>query len=529
MKRTILTLAILVASISTMMGQNPLTKTQVKQGVIEGVLEDGLGMFKGIPYAEPPIGQLRWKEPVPAKAWKGTFKADTYQAMPAQEVQTFPGRPAPKVSEDCLYLNIMTPAKSAGEKLPVMVWIHGGGFITGSALSPAGNQIAKQGVVYVCIEYRTGALGFLALPELSKESPRGISGNYGMMDQILALKWVQENIAAFGGDPSKVTIFGESAGAIAVSMLCASPLAKGLFSGAISESGGSFCPVDNVRNDNNGIRDLKGAEAHGVDFMHRMGAKNLAELRAMPFEKWVSDKQTIGVGGFWPCVDGYVIKDDQYKLYEKGDYNDVNVLIGTNSDEGSMFVHPTSVEEYKASVRRDYGPFSERVLQLYPATTEEETFYAQSDIFRETAFAWPTFAWANLQKQTGKKNVYMYYFDMPQNFSFGGPNMKPRGAAHAMELSYVFNSSMFGPMPPEGKQVAEAMIKYWTNFAKTGNPNGEGLVNWPQYQKDGKTVMKFSDKGEELITAPNREQLDLMEEFFKWKRDNNIKTAFNSD
>ena len=382
-----------------------ITEATVKQGKVKGVVERGLGTFKAIPFAEAPVGNLRWKAPVPKKPWQGVYAATEFGGMPPQQVRTWPGAPAPKVSEDCLYLNIQTPAESAKEALPVLVWIHGGGFITGDANSNDGAKFAKQGIVYVSLSYRTGALGFLSLPELSAENERGISGNYGLLDMIEGLKWVKENIAAFGGDPAKVTIMGESAGAIAVSMLCASPLAKGLFRGAISESGGSFCPVDAVRVDNNGIRDVKGSEQYGLDWMKRVGVSSLAELRETPWETLVSDAQSGGVGGFWPTVDGYVLPDDQYKMYEAGNYNDVNVLIGTNSDEGAMFCRPTELKKYQADIRAEYGPFAERMLQLYPAKTDEETFGALSDIFRETAFAWPTWAWAVLQQKTGKGKV----------------------------------------------------------------------------------------------------------------------------
>ena len=445
--------------------------------------------------------------------------------MPPQQTRTWPGAPAPKVTEDCLYLNVQTPAESAKEKLPVLVWIHGGGFITGDANSNDGTSFAKQGIVYVSLSYRTGALGFLSLPELSAENERGISGNYGLLDMIEGLKWVKENVAAFGGDPSKVTIMGESAGAIAVSMLCASPLAKGLFRGAISESGGSFCPVDAVRVDNNGIRDVQGSEQYGLDWMKRIGVSSLAELRKTPWETLVSDEQSGGVGGFWPTVDGYVLPDDQYKMYEAGNYNDVNILVGTNSDEGAMFCRPTQLAKYQADIRAEYGPFAERMLELYPATTDEETFGALSDIFRETAFSWPTWAWANLQNKTGKGKVYLYYFDQfdPNRPMFGGPNApKPRGANHASELSYVFASSWGRPFQGGDKVVSDAMNRYWANFVKTGDPNGEGLDTWPLYKDGEKTVMFFKN-GTSLIDTPNKPQLELMEEYFAWKRQQPIR------
>ena len=374
--------------------ETSLLRTTVAQGQVSGVEDQGIITYWAIPFAEAPVGELRWKAPVPKKHWNGVRECTEPAGMPPQQTRSRPGGPAPKVTEDCLYLNIQTPAKSVNDKLPVLVWIHGGGFITGDANSNNGINFARKGIVYVSLSYRTGALGFLSLPELSAENPRGISYNYGLLDMIGGLKCVQENIADFGGDPAKVKIMGESAGAIAVSMLCASPLAKGLFRGAISESGGSFCPVDAVRVDNNGIRDVRGSEEYGLAWMKRIGVSSLSELRETDWEKLVSDEQSGGVGGFWPTVDGYVLPDDQYKMYEAGNYNDVNVLIGTNSDEGSMFVRPTQVAKYQEDIRAEYGPFAERMLQLYPASSDGETFAALSDIFRETAFAWPTWAWA---------------------------------------------------------------------------------------------------------------------------------------
>ncbi len=506
------------------------SETTVAQGRVKGVVEEGITTYWAIPFAEAPVGELRWKAPVPKKPWTGVRACTEPAGMPPQQTRSWPGAPAPKVTEDCLYLNIQTPAQTVGEKLPVLVWIHGGGFITGDANSNNGINFARKGIVYVSLSYRTGALGFLSLPELSAENPRHISGNYGLLDMIEGLKWVKENIAAFGGDPAKVTIMGESAGAIAVSMLCASPLAKGLFRGAISESGGSFCPVDAVRVDNNGIRDVQGSEQYGLDWMKRVGVASLAQLRETPWETLVSDEQSGGVGGFWPTVDGYVLPDDQYKMYEAGDYNDVNVLIGTNSDEGSMFVRPTQVAKYQADIKAEYGPFAERMLQLYPASSDQETFAALSDIFRETAFAWPTWAWAVLQQKTGKGKVYLYYFDQFQENGgmFGGPGgpggqrPKPRGAGHASELSYVFGSSWGRPFEGADKAVSDAMNEYWANFVKTGDPNGSGLDTWPVYQDGRKSVMFFKN-GTSLIETPNKPQLELMEEYFAWKRQQPIR------
>lgn len=510
MKKFIVML-IAISGFAVASAQSVITRTIVEQGSVEGVEENGLGVFKAIPYAKPPVGELRWREPVPFGKWEGVYKTTEYAKMPPQQQ----GRTSDssRWSEDCLYLNVITPAKSKGEKLPVMVWIHGGGFATGNYTSPMGTNLAKRGVVFVSIAYRTGTLGFLAHPELSAESKYGVSGNYGLLDQIEALKWIKKNIAAFGGDSNRITIFGESAGAIAVSMLCASPLAKGLFNAAISQSGGSFCPVDSVRTNNNGIRDLKGAEAYGMELMKRFGASSLKELREMSPEAWIGDQQSTGVGGLWPTVDGYVITEDQYKLYQAGEFNDVHILIGTNSDEGSMFVRPSSVEDYNKEIQRDYGPFAERMLKAYPASTEQETFYARSDIFRETAFAWPTYIWARLQAKKSDKNIYVYYFD---HVSERMRERSPRGAGHAADLQYVFGT-FWGEPSKEDKAVSDMMMSYWVNFATTFNPNGEGVPEWPLYDEQKATVLHIKD-GAQLISMPNADKIDLMEDFYQWKR-----------
>lgn len=496
--------------------QQVISRTTVEQGEIEGVVEDGLGMFKAIPYAKPPIGDLRWKAPVPMDKWDGIYKTDHYASMPPQRLSSSSKHKSPSWSEDCLYLNVITPAKSKDEALPVMVWIHGGGFVTGYYASPIGVNIAKKGVVYVSIAYRTGALGFLALPELSRESGRGVSGNYGLMDQILALKWIKQNIASFGGDPNKVTIMGESAGAIAISMLCASPEAKGLFRGAISESGGSFCPVvDTVYLNNHAIRNLKGAESFGQDFMKRMGAKSLKELREMSPDAWINDEKTSGISGFWPTVDGVIITDDQYNLYERGEYNDVNILIGTNSDEGIMFVRPTSVENYEAQINATFGPYAERVLSEYPATNEPEVYFALADIFRDAGFAWHTYAWAKLQQQTGNGKVYVYYFDQLNRSPLIPENIR-RGAFHADEVPYVFGVEQDNFNPTE-VALSDIMMDYWVNFVKTGNPNAKGLPYWSEFNENKASVMNFKD-GAHLIKLPNYSKLQLIDEYCRWMR-----------
>ena len=495
--------------------QQPFLRTHVETGDVEGVLEGGLAVYKAIPYAAPPVGNLRWKAPQPAKAWEGVRKCDTFGPLPPQP--TRPGRTAEMMSEDCLYLGIATPAKSANEKLPVMVWIHGGGFQTEHYGGDLWSLLAQRGVVIVSVEYRTGALGFMAHPELAKENPDGHSGNYGILDQIYALEWVQRNIANFGGDPSKVTIFGESAGAISCSILCASPLAKGLFHGCISQSGGSFAPWSDAPRSIGLDASQKGAEEQGLAFQKHLKKKSLKELRAMG--PMALCDGNVGFSGFWPCVDGYVICDDQYRLYERGEYNDVPVIVMTNSDEGALFTPPTvKAEDYQKNAARMFGDMADEALKVYPGNTDEEAWHGNGDSFRDLGFAWPSYAWVKLQSQTGKSAAYAAYLDQPSKMSFS-QNPLRRGVAHADDIMYL--NGMFLNQPdkfPAESAVSEIMQQYWVNFAKTGNPNGKGLPYWPSFDESQPTTMQFRN-GATLIMRPNSEQIDFIDRFMKAKRE----------
>ena len=272
---------LIIAAMAAAMAFNAqalITRTTVQQGEIEGVEHEGAALYKKIPYAEAPVGELRWKAPVPKKAWTGVYYADEWGNRPPQPIDPNQGGKGLPMSEDCLYLSVTTPATSASDKLPVFVMIHGGGFMTGSYVGTQ-ESFVKEGIIYVSIEYRLGALGFMCHPELNKESERGISGNYGILDQITALQWIHDNIAAFGGDPEKVTIAGESAGGCSVSILCASPLCKGLFRGAICESGSSFWPVAEDRSGNTAMCTVAGASKAGEAFQKRLGKKNIKQMR----------------------------------------------------------------------------------------------------------------------------------------------------------------------------------------------------------------------------------------------------------
>jgi len=494
----------------------PLLKTHVETGEVEGILDGSdLAVYKAIPYAAPPVGDLRWKAPQPAKAWEGVRVCDTFGPLPPQP--TRPGRTADMMSEDCLYLGIATPAKSAADRLPVMVWIHGGGFQTEHYGGDLWTSLARRGVVIVSIEYRTGALGFMAHPELSKESPNGHSGNYGLLDQIYALQWVQRNIGNFGGDPTKVTIFGESAGAISCSMLCGSPLAKGLFRAAISHSGGSFAPWRDQPRSLGMDASQKGAEQQGLAFQKHLKKKNIKQMRKMDAMELCDGN--VGFSGFWPCVDGYVICDDQYRLYERGEYNDVPVIVMTNSDEGALFT-PGNIKaaDYQKQVRYIFGDFADEALKVYPGNTDDEAWHGNGDAFRDMGFAWPSFAWVSLQAKTGKSAAYAAYLAQPSTVSFS-QDPRRKGVAHADDIMYLNNTFLGQPDKyPHEAAVAEILQQYWVNFAKTGNPNGKGLPYWPTFDEGKPTTMQFSN-GASLIMVPNRDKIDFVDRYYKAKRE----------
>lgn len=504
MKTSILSLTAIALSLPL---QAQLLRTTVAQGEIEGELYEGFALYRAIPYAEPPVGNLRWKAPVPKAPWQGVYKAEKWGGRPWQKIDPNQNGNDIPCSEDCLYLSVETPAQSSAERLPVFVNIHGGGFATGS-YSGTQESFVREGIVYVSIEYRLGALGFMAHPELSKESPDGISGNYGIYDQICALQWIHDNIAAFGGDPEKVTICGESAGGISVSILCASPLCKGLFRAAISESGSNFCPVNDApAGMSSSMKTLAGTEPTGLAFQKRMGAKNLKQLRKVSAQALIDSTRQ---ENFWPLVDGKAIVGDQYPLYEAGQYNDVDVIMGYNSDEGSLFVYNVPLAQYQGMMQGQFGEWADRAMQAYPATNDQEALYAVQDIFRDNAFGWGTYAWANLQSRTGKGRVYFYYFDQQSQNSI----LKVcRGATHVAEMPFIYDWH-WGSMTPSEQHMAQIMPQYWINFIKTGDPNADGLPYWSTYEA-GKPTVLWMHEGFQLAPAPNQKQMDFWQGFFK--------------
>jgi para-nitrobenzyl esterase len=510
--------ALMLASIAAAQAPEPV---RTRAGMVQGTTQDGVTVYKGIPFAAPPLGDLRWRAPQPPAAWSGVKAADKFApacmqvpiSMPALGIDTV------QVNEDCLYLNVWTPAKSANDHLAVMVWIYGGGFtIGGTSIGQYdGMNFAKKGVILVSIAYRLGAFGFMATPELSAEQG-GHSGNYGLLDQIAGLKWVKQNIAAFGGDPNRVTIFGESAGGISVSMLSASPLAKGLFQGAISESGGNFGPEKHGDDTEGGANmiSLATAEKNGTAVLSKLGVKSIAEARKKSAEDVLKNSNT-GLGGAWPIFDGYVLLGDQYKLYESGKYNDTPVLIGTNADEGALFVPSTTSAAYQKSIHDGYGEYADKIFAAYPGDTDAHALRSSRDMFRDATFAWPTWAWARLQAKTGKGKVYVYYFNHRPPYP-EAPQFKDWGASHGSEIQYVFgNFPASAKVSDADRAASEQISSYWVNFAKHGDPNGADLPKWPAFTDANQQVMEFDDPSK-AVPVPNIEKLKALNGYFAWRR-----------
>lgn len=492
---------------------------KVEGGLISGVMADGVRSFKGIPFAAPPAGDLRWKAPQPVVAWTGVRKCDAYgpQCPQAPYPQTsMYYSPPQKQSEDCLYLNVWTAARE-GESRPVMVWIHGGALTRGSGANRVydGTALAKKGVVLVTINYRLGVLGYLAHAELTAESPNHSSGNYGVLDQIAALKWVQKNIARFGGDAARVTIFGESAGSWSVNALVASPLAKGLFHRAIGESGGSFGRGTYLKEDRGG---LVSAEKIGAAFAKAAGADSIKALRALSAEKIIEVFNNDPEGRKFrtqPNVDGWVLPDEIRNLFAQGKQNDVPVIVGSNANEMTTLttpaVVPKTMEDYRKRVESQYGEMTKEFDALYPAKSEADIAAAYLGSLRDITFTLPMRTWARMTA-TGRAKAYLYFFShVPPN-----PNSKYLGAYHAAEIAYVFNNlNRANQLLQEADfKLADMMSSYWVNFAMTGDPNGKGLPAWTQYNRDAEAYLDFGD-AVQLRNHLLKEQLDFIERFQK--------------
>ena len=491
--------------------QAQIVKTE--NGLVEGFADktDNIQLFKGIPFAAQPVGNLRWKAPQPAVNWPGVracreFGPSAMQNKPAPFMYwssefLIPEQP---ISEDCLYLNVWTGAKAASEKRPVLVFIHGGGFRSGGGACPIydGKAMAKKGVVFVTINYRVGVFGFLAHPELSQESGHNASGNYALLDMIAALKWVQKNIAAFGGNPANVTIAGQSAGAFAVNFLTASPMAKGLFHRAIAESGGSFVTSPIRPN-----LTMSGAEQLGVAFAKSLNASSINELRA----KSAEEIQKTQGGLSAPIVDGYVVPRRIFDAFASSQQNDVPTIVGWNGDDKTMG-QPIKADAFREQVNKRFGNQAEAYMAVYPGQNDAEAAQSQGNSNRDESFGIQDYIWARMQSSKGKSPVYVYNFN--RKVPAHTPQMQ-HGAFHTGEVPYAYNNlhTVDRPWEPVDQQIADAMSSYWVNFAKTGNPNGKGLTTWPAYKPTAESVLVI-DKTIETRPLPTKAQLAFWEQYY---------------
>lgn len=496
MKKILLSLPVL-ALLFAACQSNKITVGSVKtqNGTISGAVcaDPEVLVFKGIPYAAPPVGDLRWKEPQPAANWDGVRTCDIFgpNAMQNKPVSRPPYVsefliPADgKISEDCLYLNVWTAAKTNDENRPVIVYIHGGGFVEGSGSVPIydGEAMAKKGVVFVTINYRMGLFSFFSHPELTQESPHNSSGNYGLLDQVAALQWVKNNIAAFGGNPGNVTIAGQSAGSMSVCVLAVSPLAKGLFHRMIAESGAFV-----VASAFGGSDSLKVAEGRGLAFAQSVGAATLKDLRAMPADSILKHQQ--GMGSV--VVDGYMLPKSVPQLVAEGMEADVPLLTGWNLDD-AIFGMPMTLKAYQEGVKKQFGIMADSVLKNYPATNDAEATEMQKNLGRDGFFGVQNYGWARIHSGNDSTKAFLYFFarKVPE------PGDSARfGAFHSGEITYAYdNHSKFNrPWKPEDYELAKLMSAYWVNFAKNGDPNGEGLPEWPAFTRENGMTMVLDVK-----------------------------------
>jgi para-nitrobenzyl esterase len=502
-------LSLLFLFISSLaMGQTLVVKTN--DGVIEGTAnaDKSIRIFKNVPFAAPPVGNLRWKAPQAVKKWSGVRQCNTFSASPIQNkpvpfmcwTEEFIAQPEP-LSEDCLYLNVWTSAKTKKEKQAVLVWIYGGGLSSGSSNCAIydGEEMAKKGVVFVSINYRVGVLGFMAHPELSKESGHNSSGNYGFLDQIAALQWVQKNIAAFGGDPTNVTIAGQSAGAFSVNALVASPLAKGLFHKAIPQSGGLLSSLRMNKN-------LVAAEAQGITFMQKANVTTIAQLRQKTAEEIQNLSNSKGMDRFGVTLDGYVLPTDLTQHFAKGLHNDVPILTGWVAGDGALMgENNTTAEQFKKNAQSNYGDKSAAFLSVFKAQTDAEAQASQAKLGMFQFAVVPSHRLVSFSKHP----AYLYHFShVPPD----KPNFPNYGAFHTSEVPYALHTlkKWNRSWQPTDWSLENMMSSYWVNFAKTGNPNSPGLPEWKSYTKEIGNIMELGDKVQ-LQSAFFKKELDFLE------------------
>ncbi len=537
--KTLLTnlLALNLLATAAVTAQSLQVKTA--SGTLKGTEVSGIREFKGIPYAQPPVGSLRWREPLPADSWQGVRMADHFSHKAMQKpIFGDMGFRADSMSEDCLYLNVWTPAKTANAHLPVLVYFYGGGLVAGDGSEPRydGESLARKGIVTVTVNYRLGIFGFMAHPELTQESPHHSSGNYGYMDQAEALRWVQKNIAAFGGDPQHVTIAGESAGSISVSVQMASPVAKNLFAGAIGESGAAINPTL-------APVPLAQAEQKGAAFAARIGAASLADLRAIPAGQLLDDVYAPGnPSPFATVIDGYFITRALPETFEAGEQARVPLLAGWNSAEipyqGVMAGEAPTVTNYPKALQRIFGNKASEALKLYPGNTDAEVIQSATDLASDRFIVFSTWKWADLQAQTGGKPVYRYIFSrirpaMTAKMGNAQPGLaggvvksnaaapKPPaavGASHASEIEYALGnlpSNSVYAWTPDDYKASATMENYFANFIKTGNPNGGGLPRWPVNTAADKSGLMIIDVNSHAAQDMHRARYEFLNEWYK--------------
>jgi para-nitrobenzyl esterase len=520
-----LTIMTVMSTLALAGGAFSQDRVKISNGALEGVSDKSSGTrsFKGIPFGEPPLGDLRWKPPQPVKNWQGVRKADKFgprcMQRPIYGDMVFRSN---GVSEDCLYLNVWTPAKSGDEKLPVLVYFFGGGFMAGDGSEGRydGEGMAKKGIVAVTVNYRLGVFGFFAHPELTKESPHHASGNYALFDQHAALKWVEQNIAAFGGDPKRVTIAGESAGSIAVSAQMASPLSKKLIAGAIGESGSILGALS--------AASLADVEQMGIKFAAGLGkgeAPSLAELRGLTAEQLLEATAKPG-SRFPPTVDGYFFPKSPFAIYSAGEQARVPLLAGVNSEESGYFAvlgrEKPTVENYQQALERLYPGKGEEVFKLYPASNETEAMDAAQQLASDRFISYSTWKWVDLATKTGGKPTYYYLYAHPRpapsaeagDGQQANARPKPRGAVHSAEIEYALGNLDLNKVyawTPEDYKVSQVMQEYFANFIKTGNPNGKGLPNWPKFSEGQRIIIDTNTSAADAEKA--RARYEFLDQF----------------
>ncbi len=490
---------------TSLSGQSVSEVVGVTGGQIEGVEDEpsGVHIFKGIPFAAPPVGDLRWKAPQPVNPWEGIRSCKAFGPSPMQ------AKPSPfmfwsseflipeePISEDCLYLNVWTPAESTDDKIPVLVYIYGGGFRSGGSGCPIydGLAMAQKDVIVVSINYRVGIFGFFAHPDLSAEASYSTSGNYGILDMIAGLQWVRDNIESFGGDPDNVTIAGQSAGSFGVNFLTASPLASGLFHKAIGQSGASF-----YQSPRRPSLDLKSAEEMGLEV-----SSSIEELRGKSAEELMGMNNALS----WPFVDGYLLPASILEIYQKGQQNDVPILVGWN-DKDVLMGAATPRDAFLKNIQNRFGEQTDDFLKVYPTATEEESAQSQFDMNRDESFGVQVYAWGKMQDKTGTQPVYIY------NFNRSLPAYTPEsqfGAFHSGEIVYAYDNlhTLDRPWEEVDHEIAGTMSNYWASFIRDGNPNVDGQPEWKSFSIDRPWILSIAEQSKS-------EQLPTMDKLMFWE------------